>query len=539
MSSIVGLVSFEDVSVDFTWDEWQDLDDSQRKLYRDVMLETYSSLLSLNQCDAKPELILKLEQGAGPWKEDNAPDQSLPALQPMKSLKEARRDTGKKHLSHLLVTGSASAEERGRLGEILSMNSNHVLHLALKTRSTSRMRSEVLDTWGDVYLPGGPIEMQATEELDHLNPSKMLPRPPAPLSLDFSAERGPQHGQCAQHGEAFDVRTVWTRTVFPLGDSSTNAFDKLALTAQEGTHIREETFDCNMCKKPFSDTCNHTRHLKPHLKKQCGKCPDGEPAFRAKAGLQHTLHSWGKPRGCNDNKKCVHQMPKPRSNQSVFSSKESNCVKTFCPDSTLSVQQRPHTGKKPQESSTPVKINSQPRRRHRCGRTYQCKVCGKAFKHTQNLYLHHRTHTGEKPYECKECKKLFSVKSNLSVHQKTHTGEKPYECNICGNAFKRRCDLTIHQRVHTGEKPYECKECRKTFSIKSGLIVHQRIHTGEKPYECSVCGKRFNQKSNLSTHEKIHTGEKPFECKECSKAFSVKSYLTIHQKTHVGEKPHS
>ncbi|XP_069396478.1 zinc finger protein 81 isoform X2 [Delphinus delphis] len=70
-------VSFEDVTVDFSREEWQQLDSTQRRLYQDVMLENYSHLLSLGCEIPKPEVIFKLEQGEEPWTlEEETPHQS-------------------------------------------------------------------------------------------------------------------------------------------------------------------------------------------------------------------------------------------------------------------------------------------------------------------------------------------------------------------------------------------------------------------------------------------------------------------------------
>lgn len=171
--------------------------------------------------------------------------------------------------------------------------------------------------------------------------------------------------------------------------------------------------------------------------------------------------------------------------------------------------------------------------------------CGRTLSRSTQKVTFTRIYKGSQVCQCSACGKTFRNPRYFSVHKKIHTGEKPYVCQDCGKAFIQSSSLTQHQRIHTGERPFKCHECGRTFNDRSAISQHLRTHTGAKPYQCQICRKAFRQSSHLVRHQRTHTGERPYMCNKCGKAFTQSSHLIGHQKTHSGMKyrkkhlPHS
>ncbi|XP_051466968.1 zinc finger protein 282-like isoform X2 [Apus apus] len=169
--------------------------------------------------------------------------------------------------------------------------------------------------------------------------------------------------------------------------------------------------------------------------------------------------------------------------------------------------------------------------------SHPCTECGKRFRLKINLIIHQRSHAKEGPYECGVCEISFADKRHLDLHQSIHIKDRAFGAKVWGNVHpelrirpRRKFCGTLYGGGHSlgsgtcaggsllgqpkeeldrgslqSSRPsWKCTFCKKTLSCSFSLQRHLQTHVQNRPHCCSTCNKCFTRSTHLVRHQKIH-----------------------------------
>ncbi|XP_075045965.1 uncharacterized protein LOC142106834 [Mixophyes fleayi] len=400
--SMQTLVTFNDVAVYFSEDDWTCLEEWQKELYRNVMQEIHGVLTAMGYSISNPDVLVRIQNLEACGFDNNHESakrknsckfaSGFPLNNPDILLRV------KQHGSVFLDDHVESREETHATSTAAGNNVQQLDNASTISKGEVQCLKNPLGcTFQESVSVSKPLEDQTSKKYveEHILDE---------LRTDKAKEN------ILRWEDLFDKIEPKT-TPKEKANESLRSVDLTSkhpnTTAEKKLHTKARLFICSVCGKSFGGNSLLVRHLRIHTGEKPYACSHCEKSFNDKSYLLRHLrtHTGEKPYSC------------------------SVCFKSFSQNSSVIAHMRIHTGERP----------------------FQCTECDKRFSDKSYYVRHMRSHTGEKPYKCAECDKCFTQTSSLASHMRIHTGEKPFKCSYCDKCFSQNSSLVIHKRLHSQE----------------------------------------------------------------------------------------